>query len=114
MYLADRDTLSYTPDPDELARFERTLVAIWQAIQRATETGDFRASPSRLCDWCDHKPRCPAHGGTPPPYPEPPARQQITHSSQPGDPSGTYSFDPPLSGHIGTGGQGAVVHCSTG
>ena len=70
IYLADRDTLSYAPDADELLRFERTVLAIWAAIQRALQTGDFRPSPSRLCDWCDHKARCPAWGGTPPPYPQ--------------------------------------------
>jgi putative RecB family exonuclease len=70
MYLSDTDTLSYTPDADELARFERTVLAIWAAIQRAMQTGDFRPSPSRLCDWCDHKALCPAWGGTPPPFPQ--------------------------------------------
>ncbi|MGH3914346.1 MAG: RecB family exonuclease [Pseudonocardiaceae bacterium] len=69
LYLADQQTLSYTPDEAELVRFERTLMAIWSAIRRAAVTGDFRPNPSRLCDWCDHKPRCPAFGGTPPPYP---------------------------------------------
>jgi putative RecB family exonuclease len=69
MYLADTDTLSYAPDADELARFERTLKAIWAAIERATQTGDFRPSPSGLCAWCDHQARCPAFGGTPPPFP---------------------------------------------
>ena len=69
MYLADTDTLSYSPDADELVRFERTLKAIWAAIERATESGDFRPSPSRLCDWCDHQALCPAFGGTPPPFP---------------------------------------------
>jgi putative RecB family exonuclease len=71
MYLADRDTLTYVPDADELSRFERTLVAIWRAIERAQQTGDFRARPSRICDWCDHRAICPAHGGQPPPYPPP-------------------------------------------
>ncbi|MBA2414387.1 MAG: PD-(D/E)XK nuclease family protein [Geodermatophilaceae bacterium] len=71
MYLGDRDTLTYSPDEIELARFERNLLALWAAIARATETGDFRPSPSRLCDWCDHKALCPAWGGTPPPYPPP-------------------------------------------
>jgi putative RecB family exonuclease len=70
MYLADSDTLSYAPEADELARFERTVLAIWAAIQRAMEARDFRPSPSRLCDWCEHKPLCPAFGGTPPPFPE--------------------------------------------
>lgn len=79
MYLADTDTLSYAPDADELARFERTLMAIWAAIQRAMETKDFRASPSRLCDWCDHKSRCPAFGGTPPPFPVHPVLTDPRH-----------------------------------
>jgi putative RecB family exonuclease len=69
MYLADVDTLSYAPEAEELARFERTVLAIWAAIRRAMETQDFRPSPSRLCDWCDHKALCPAWGGTPPPFP---------------------------------------------
>ena len=70
IYLKDRDTLSYSPDEDELIRFSRTLQAIWAAIVRATESGDFRPSPGPLCGWCDHQAICPAHGGTPPPYPE--------------------------------------------
>jgi putative RecB family exonuclease len=69
MYLSDTDTLSYAPEAEELERFERTLLALWAAIQRAMQTGDFRPSPSRLCEWCDHKALCPAFGGTPPPFP---------------------------------------------
>lgn len=69
MYLADKQQLAYEPDEGELRRFERTLEAIWNAILKAGETGDFRPNPSKLCDYCDHKPLCPAHGGTPPPYP---------------------------------------------
>ncbi|MBA2554857.1 MAG: PD-(D/E)XK nuclease family protein [Geodermatophilaceae bacterium] len=69
MYLGDRDTLTYSPDEDELARFERNLLALWDAIATATATGDFRPNPSRLCDWCDHQALCPAYGGTPPPWP---------------------------------------------
>ncbi|WP_338595686.1 RecB family exonuclease [Saccharopolyspora sp. SCSIO 74807] len=69
MYLADKQSLAYTPDEAELRRFERTLEAIWQAILRAGRTGDFRPSPSKLCDYCDHKALCPSFGGTPPPYP---------------------------------------------
>jgi putative RecB family exonuclease len=69
MYLADADTLSYHPDADELVKFERTLQAIWAAIARASMTGDFRPSPSRLCDWCSYQQLCPAKGGTPPPFP---------------------------------------------
>ncbi len=69
IYLADEQVLDYSPDHDELLRFEKTLIAIWRAIQSAGETGDFRPSPSRLCQWCPHQEHCPVFGGTPPPYP---------------------------------------------
>lgn len=69
LYLADGQILDYTPDLDELLRFEKTLMAIWRAIQAAGVTGDFRPSPSRMCDWCAHHAHCPVFGGTPPPYP---------------------------------------------
>ncbi|MCV7054468.1 RecB family exonuclease [Mycolicibacterium gilvum] len=69
VYLADHQILDYTPTLDELERFEKTLMAIWRAIQSAGVTGDFRPSPSRLCNWCAHQAHCPSFGGTPPPYP---------------------------------------------
>jgi putative RecB family exonuclease len=69
LYLGDGDALTYAPDEGELVRFERTLQAIWAAIERAVSTGDFRPSPSRLCGWCDHQALCPSFGGTPPPFP---------------------------------------------
>jgi putative RecB family exonuclease len=69
MYLADRQSLTYTPDEAELRRFERTLDAVWQAILRAGRSGDFRPNKSRLCDWCSHQALCPEFGGTPPAYP---------------------------------------------
>jgi len=69
IYLADGQVLDYTPELDELLRFEKTLMAIWRAIQSAGATGDFRPNPTRLCNWCSHQALCPAYGGTPPPYP---------------------------------------------
>jgi putative RecB family exonuclease len=69
MYLTDGEELTYQPDEAELWRFARTLEAIWEAILKAGRTGDFRPSPSRLCDWCAHQALCPSFGGTPPPYP---------------------------------------------
>lgn len=74
IYLADGQLLDYSPDLDELLRFEKTLMAIWRAIQSAGATGDFRPNPSRLCGWCSHQALCPVYGGTPPPYPGWPER----------------------------------------
>ncbi|MGY1717707.1 MULTISPECIES: RecB family exonuclease [unclassified Blastococcus] len=69
LYLGDGDALTYAPEEAELVRFERTLLAIWSAIERAVATGEFRPNKSRLCGWCDHQALCPAFGGTPPPFP---------------------------------------------
>lgn len=77
LYLADGEVLDYTPDEAELLKFEKTLMAIWRTIQNLGATGDFRPSPSRLCDWCAHKSLCPAFGGTPPPYPGWPADSAV-------------------------------------
>lgn len=73
MYLADGAVLTLRPTPDELARFARTLDAVWAAVRRAAPTGDFRPRPGPACAWCDHQALCPAFGGTPPPYPGWPA-----------------------------------------
>ncbi len=86
IYLADGQVLDYAPDHDELVRFEKTLMAIWRAIVSAGQTGDFRPSPSRLCEWCPHRQHCPTFGGTPPPYPGWPNRagaQAVPHSTEP-------------------------------
>ena len=71
VYLGNGEMLRYVPDEADLLATERKVVAIWEAIRRAESTGDWRASPSRMCDWCAHQALCPAYGGTPPPLPEP-------------------------------------------
>ncbi|QGN48893.1 RecB family exonuclease [Micromonospora sp. WMMD558] len=73
LYLRDGEVCDYAPDADELVRFERTVVALWRAIEAATAAQDFRPRPSRLCDWCNHQALCPSFGGTPPPFPAAPA-----------------------------------------
>jgi putative RecB family exonuclease len=82
LYLADGQVLDYSPDLDELLRFEKTLVAIWHAIQSAGATGDFRPNPSRMCDWCAHHRHCPVFGGTPPPYPGWPTVQDDSSAAE--------------------------------
>ena len=73
IYLGDVVTVDYRPDEEELRRFERTVVALWQAIRRATETGDWRPRRSALCGWCSFQAYCPEFGGTPPALPPPDA-----------------------------------------
>jgi putative RecB family exonuclease len=69
LYLKDTEVCDYSPDAEELERFERTLVALSEAVERAKRDRDFRPKPSRLCGWCNHQRFCPEFGGTPPPYP---------------------------------------------
>lgn len=72
LYLGSGEVLRYEPDEADLRATERKLAAVWAAIRRAESTGDWRPSPSRLCDWCEHKDlRCPAWGGAALPLPAP-------------------------------------------
>lgn len=64
------EVLRYAPDEADLRATERKVQALWVAIERALETGEWRHRPSRLCDWCDHQALCPEFGGTPPPVPD--------------------------------------------
>ncbi len=70
VYLGDRQVVRYVPDEQDLRGMERNVKAVWAAVQRAAETGDWRPRRSRLCGWCDFRDLCPEFGGTPPPLPE--------------------------------------------
>lgn len=70
VYLGNGEVVRYSPDEHDLLSLERNLKAVWSAIERAAETGDWRPKTSKLCDWCDYRQFCPAWGGTPPPLPE--------------------------------------------
>ncbi|MDT0269936.1 PD-(D/E)XK nuclease family protein [Streptomyces sp. DSM 44915] len=71
VYLGSGEVLSHDPEEAELLAVERKVLALWDAISRATDSGDWRPRRGRLCSWCDHQSRCPEFGGTPPPYPLP-------------------------------------------
>jgi putative RecB family exonuclease len=77
VYLGNGEVVRYSPDERELAATERKVRALWSAIARAAETGDWRPSKSRLCDWCDFQELCPEWGGTPPPLPEHAAERAV-------------------------------------
>ena len=69
VYLGDSQIVRYVPDEHDLRSLERNLQAVWAAVCRAAETGDWRPRTSKLCGWCDFKEFCPEFGGTPPPLP---------------------------------------------
>lgn len=70
VFLGDGKVLRIEPTESQLKATEQKILAIWEAIERAARTGDWRPSPSKLCDWCHHKAICPAFEGTPPEPPE--------------------------------------------
>jgi len=86
LYLGSGEVLRYQPDEADLRATERKVVAIWQAIRAAEETGDWRPNPSKLCSWCSHQELCPAFGGTPPPLPVR-DREEAVEVSSPSSPA---------------------------
>jgi putative RecB family exonuclease len=69
LYLGSGEVLVHEPDEAELRATQRKVEALWAAVLRAHETGDWRPTPSKLCGWCSHQALCPEWGGTPPPLP---------------------------------------------
>jgi putative RecB family exonuclease len=82
IYLGNGELVRYAPDERDLLATERKVNALWQAIDRAATSGDWRPRPSRLCEWCSYQALCPAYGGTPPPLPGP-AVPALTVPAQP-------------------------------
>jgi putative RecB family exonuclease len=71
IYLGNGEIMRYAPDEADLLATERKINALWQAIDRARTSGDWRPRQSRLCEWCAFQALCPVYGGTPPPLPDP-------------------------------------------
>ncbi len=64
-YLSKPEAIIARPTHQTVLGVERRAGALWSAIERACAREDFRARPSRLCDFCAFRPYCPAHGGDP-------------------------------------------------
>jgi putative RecB family exonuclease len=70
VYLGDGQVLRHEPRETELVVTERRVRSLWDSIERAARSGDWRPRTSALCGWCAHQALCPAFGGTPPPVPD--------------------------------------------
>ena len=86
MYLGDREVLAYSPDEDDLLATERKLLALWEAIEKATQARDFRPRASKLCDWCDHQAFLPCEGRRAAPLARDRARSRRPRPAPPGPP----------------------------
>lgn len=70
VYLGDGQVLRHTPSEAEMHTLELRLRSLWDQIEQAARTGEWRPRQSKLCGWCAHQAICPAFGGTPPEIPE--------------------------------------------
>ena len=64
LYLGSGERISIDPTETELLATEAKVQALWEAIARATETDNWPAHPSRLCNWCSFQSLCPAFSET--------------------------------------------------
>ncbi|WP_446663637.1 RecB family exonuclease [Flexivirga sp. B27] len=69
VYLGNSEIVRYEPDESDLLATERKVKALWQAIERAAVSGDWRPHRTKLCNWCSFQSLCPEFGGTPPELP---------------------------------------------
>lgn len=65
LYLGEPVVITAVPTEQSVRGLERKVRAVWSAIERACEREQFEPRPSRLCDWCAFRDRCPAFGGDP-------------------------------------------------
>ena len=72
IYLNGPTVYSIEVNDRQLSAMDRQLRALWSAIERAVERGDFPPRPGRLCDWCSFRELCPAFGGEDTPVPRAP------------------------------------------
>ncbi|WP_091726521.1 RecB family exonuclease [Nocardioides scoriae] len=73
IYLGDGQTVSWSPDVEDLLATERLVEAVWRAIEHGHRTGEWLPQPGFACRWCSFRDLCPEYGGTPPPLPARPA-----------------------------------------
>jgi putative RecB family exonuclease len=80
LHLREPVTIVATPSDQSIRGQRRRAVAVWRAIERACDLGDFRPRPSRLCSYCSFQALCPAFGGAPPA-----ARGSMDRATEPED-----------------------------
>jgi len=72
MYLGSQPQfIITTPTEQSIRGLERTVTAVWTAVERACQNEDFRPNRSALCSWCAFQQWCPAWGGDPAAAPRP-------------------------------------------
>lgn len=65
MYLKTGEVIEATPSAQSVRFITTRTTAVWKAVEKACQTGDFKPRPSTLCGSCAFKQWCPAFGGVP-------------------------------------------------
>lgn len=65
MYLSTGETIETVPSAQSVRFITTRATAVFQAVEKACTSGDFRPRPGRLCDSCSFQRWCPAFGGDP-------------------------------------------------
>ena len=65
MYLSTGETIETVPTAQSVRFITTRTTAVWNAVERACSTGEFRPRTSKLCDYCAFQQWCPAFGGDP-------------------------------------------------
>ncbi len=65
MYLRTGETITAIPSAQSVKFITTRTTAVWKAVEKACQTGDFRPSKGALCGSCAFQPWCPAFGGDP-------------------------------------------------
>lgn len=65
LHLQEPVAISTVPSEQSVRGLSQRAGAIWVAVTRACDTGNFPANPGPLCDWCSFRAFCPAQGGDP-------------------------------------------------
>lgn len=82
VFLADRKTLTFDPQPEQIDAFEHYLTQLWEQIERACETKTFYPRKQPLCNWCGVKDACPVFGNQPPEISSSGIRELLTIGKQ--------------------------------
>jgi putative RecB family exonuclease len=65
MYLRSGEVITATPSAQSVKFLTTRTTAVWKAVEKACQTGDFRPKQGALCNSCAFQPWCPAFGGHP-------------------------------------------------
>ena len=65
MYLRTGEIIEASPSEQSVRFLTRRTEAVWQAVEKACLSGDFRPRPGPLCGFCNFTTWCPSFGGEP-------------------------------------------------